>query len=319
MRRPARKPGTSTPCRRSLGLGDMRNKYSITMAPRVAKGKVFIGGSGGEFGVRGWIAAYDAETGKEVWRFWTVPGDPAKGFETPAQLEQAAKTWDGECWKSGRRRHRVGCGRLRSGDRPALFRHRQRHALESRVARRQRSATTSTSASIIAVKPDTGEYVWHYQDTPGDTWDYDAVSPMVTADLDDRRREEARADPAVEERLPLRARSRDRQAAQRRSVHRSELGHRRRPEDRPAHRGAGRALREGTVEPRAGRAGRPHLASECVQPGNRARLHPDLGELFDDGESAARQRAARRRVQPRCRVRRPRRSDKTSSPTTVRV
>ena len=58
----------------SLGLGDLTNKYSITMAPRIAKGKVFIGGSGGEFGVRGWIAAYDVETGKEAWRFWTVPG-----------------------------------------------------------------------------------------------------------------------------------------------------------------------------------------------------------------------------------------------------
>jgi quinohemoprotein ethanol dehydrogenase len=78
----------------SLGLGEMGKHYAITMAPRVAKGKVFIGGSGGEFGVRGWIAAFDAETGKEVWRFWTVPGDPAKGFESKA-LERAAKTWSG--------------------------------------------------------------------------------------------------------------------------------------------------------------------------------------------------------------------------------
>src|SRR6185312_8200507 len=81
----------------SLGLGAMTKQYSITMAPRAAKGKVFIGGSGGEFGVRGWIAAFDAETGKEVWRFWTVPGDPAKGFESKA-LEKAAKTWSGEWW-----------------------------------------------------------------------------------------------------------------------------------------------------------------------------------------------------------------------------
>ena len=82
----------------SLGLGEMTNHYAITMAPRVAKGKVFIGASGGEFGVRGWIAAFDAETGKEVWRFWTVPGDPSKGFESKA-LERAAKTWKGEWWK----------------------------------------------------------------------------------------------------------------------------------------------------------------------------------------------------------------------------
>src|SRR5690606_25126764 len=75
----------------SLGLGDMTNQYSITMAPRVAKGKVFIGGSGGEFGARGWIAAFDTETGEEVWRFWTVPGNPDDGFEAP-HLEVAAET-----------------------------------------------------------------------------------------------------------------------------------------------------------------------------------------------------------------------------------
>src|SRR5665213_724557 len=73
----------------SLGLGEMGKHYAITMAPRVAKGKVFIGASGGEFGVRGWIGAFDADTGKEVWRFWTVPGDAWNSFENRA-LEKAA-------------------------------------------------------------------------------------------------------------------------------------------------------------------------------------------------------------------------------------
>lgn len=119
----------------SLGLGAMGKQYAITMAPRVAKGKVFIGASGGEFGVRGWIAAFDAETGKEVWRFWTVPGDPAKGFETQA-LEKAAKTWSGRVVEDRRRRrHRVGRGGLRPGDRPALLRDRQCFALEYQHAR----------------------------------------------------------------------------------------------------------------------------------------------------------------------------------------
>ena len=76
------------------------NRYSLSMAPRVAKGKVFIGDSGGEFGARGFIAAYDAETGKQVWRFWTVPGDPAKDYEAAPQqkdtLAMAAKTWSGQ-------------------------------------------------------------------------------------------------------------------------------------------------------------------------------------------------------------------------------
>jgi quinohemoprotein ethanol dehydrogenase len=87
----------------SLGLGGMRSQYSITMAPRVAKGKVFVGGSGGEYGARGWIAAYDVETGQEVWRFWTVPGNPEMGFEGD-HLRMAAETWPAA----------VPCGTLRS-------------------------------------------------------------------------------------------------------------------------------------------------------------------------------------------------------------
>ena len=133
----------------SLGLGAMRKNYSITMAPRVAKGKVFVGGSGGEFGVRGWIAAYDAETGKEVWRFWTVPGDPAKpdNAVSDSALAKAAEhlAQEHRVLEAGRRRHRLGCGRLRSGHRPAVFRHRQWHAVESRDARSQRVATISMS------------------------------------------------------------------------------------------------------------------------------------------------------------------------------
>src|SRR2546430_377837 len=73
----------------------------ITGAPRVARGKILMGYNGSDDGVRGAIAAYDAETGKEVWRFWTVPGDPSKGFETK-ELEMASKTWFGEgSWKIG--------------------------------------------------------------------------------------------------------------------------------------------------------------------------------------------------------------------------
>jgi alcohol dehydrogenase (cytochrome c)/quinohemoprotein ethanol dehydrogenase len=76
------------------------HRYSITMAPRVVKGKVFIGNSGSEFGVRGYISAYDAETGKLAWRFHTVPGNPADGFENE-QMKTAAETWSGEWWKVG--------------------------------------------------------------------------------------------------------------------------------------------------------------------------------------------------------------------------
>lgn len=79
---------------------DKKYPYSITGAPRIIKGKVIIGNGGAEFGVRGYVGAYDANTGKLVWRFYTVPGNPADGFENKT-LEMAAETWTGEWWKLG--------------------------------------------------------------------------------------------------------------------------------------------------------------------------------------------------------------------------
>jgi quinohemoprotein ethanol dehydrogenase len=166
----------------SLGLGEMGKHYAITMAPRVAKGKVFIGASGGEFGVRGWIAAFDAETGKEVWRFWTVPGDPAKGFENKA-LEKAAKTWSGDWWKIAGGGGTVWDGAVYDPVTDLLYFGTGNASPWNANTREPTLDDDLYTASIVAVKPDTGEYVWHYQETPGDAWDYDAVSPMMTADL----------------------------------------------------------------------------------------------------------------------------------------
>ncbi|HEY6456155.1 MAG TPA: PQQ-dependent dehydrogenase, methanol/ethanol family [Steroidobacteraceae bacterium] len=166
----------------SLGLGEMAKHYAITMAPRVAKGKVFIGASGGEFGVRGWIAAFDADTGKEVWRFWTVPGDPAKGFENKA-LERAAKTWTGEWWKGSGGGGTVWDSAVYDPLTDLLYFGTGNASPWNDRTREPTLGDDLYSASIVAVKPDTGEYVWHYQETPGDAWDYDAVSPMMTADL----------------------------------------------------------------------------------------------------------------------------------------
>jgi PQQ-dependent dehydrogenase (methanol/ethanol family) len=166
----------------SLGLGEMGNHYAITMATRVAKGKVFIGGAGGEFGVRGWIAAFDADTGKEVWRFWTVPGDPAKGFENPA-LERASKTWTGQWWRSSGGGGTVWDGALYDPVTDLLYFGTGNASPWNARTREPSLGDDLYAASIVAVKPDTGEYVWHYQETPGDAWDYDAVSPMMTADL----------------------------------------------------------------------------------------------------------------------------------------
>ena len=170
----------------SLGLGAMAKNYSITMAPRVAKGKVFVGGSGGEFGVRGWIAAFDAETGKEVWRFWTVPGDPAKPDHaiSDGPLAKAVATWpkDIEYWKQG------GGGTIWDATvydpvTDLLYFGTGNGTPWNREMRDPTDGDNLYVASLIAVKPDTGEYVWHYQETPGDSWDYDAISPLVTADI----------------------------------------------------------------------------------------------------------------------------------------
>jgi quinohemoprotein ethanol dehydrogenase len=74
-----------------------QDNYTITMAPRIAKGKVIVGVSGGDRPTRGFFAAYDAMTGHLAWRFYTVPGDPAKGFENSA-MRKAAATWDSDWW-----------------------------------------------------------------------------------------------------------------------------------------------------------------------------------------------------------------------------
>ena len=108
---------------------DQSQDYTITGAPRVVKGKVIIGNGGAEFGVRGYVSAYDADTGKMAWRFYTVPGNPKDGFETKT-VEMIAKTWSGEWWKLRRRRHGVGFDGLRPRPRPPLHRRRQRLDLE---------------------------------------------------------------------------------------------------------------------------------------------------------------------------------------------
>jgi quinohemoprotein ethanol dehydrogenase len=154
------------------------------MAPRIAKGKVIIGPAGGDRPTRGFVAAYDADTGREVWKFYTVPGDPYKGFESPA-MRKAAATWDGEWWKLG------GGGAVWDG---------VSYDPETEVVyvgtgnaepwpQALRTKDTSTGydnlyvASIVALDVDTGDLKWHYQMVPGDQWDYDSVQQMTLADL----------------------------------------------------------------------------------------------------------------------------------------
>ncbi len=155
--------------------------YTITGAPRIAKGKVIIGNSGAEYGVRGYVDAYDAETGELAWRFYTVPGNPADGFENEA-MRMAAETWTGEWWTGG------GGGTVWDSivydpELDLLYIGVGNGAPWDRNIRSPGGGDNLFLSSIVALRPDTGEYVWHYQTTPGDTWDYTATQPIMLAEL----------------------------------------------------------------------------------------------------------------------------------------
>ncbi len=164
-------------------IENKKMSYTITGAPRVFKGKVIIGNGGADLGVRGYITAYDAKTGDQKWRWYTVPGDPSKPFENEA-MEKAAKTWDpaGKWWELG------GGGTAwdtMSFD-PELNLMYIGTGNGSPWAHAKRSPAGGDNlylASIVALNPDTGKYVWHYQQTPGDNWDYTSTQPMILADL----------------------------------------------------------------------------------------------------------------------------------------
>lgn len=155
--------------------------YTITGAPRVVKGQVIIGNAGAEYGVRGYVSAYDAATGSLVWRTYTVPGDPAKPFESAA-LARAAATWTGSWWMLG------GGGTVWDSMAydPELDLLYVGTGNGSPWNRRWRSPDGGDNlylSSILALRPGSGEYVWHYQTTPGDSWDYTATQHIILANL----------------------------------------------------------------------------------------------------------------------------------------
>jgi quinohemoprotein ethanol dehydrogenase len=160
---------------------DPKRGYTITGAPRVVKGKVLIGNGGAEMGVRGYITAYDAKTGDLVWRFYTVPGDPSQPVESPA-LEKALKTWTGRWWEAGG----GGTPWDSMAFDPALdllYVGTGNGSPWMESLRSPQGGDNLYLSSILALRPDTGQLVWYYQTTPGDSWDYTATQHMILADL----------------------------------------------------------------------------------------------------------------------------------------
>jgi quinohemoprotein ethanol dehydrogenase len=162
---------------------DHSHSYTITGAPRVANGRVIIGNGGAEYGVRGYVTAYDAETGNQAWRWFVVPGDPARPYEDDS-IAAAAKTWDpaGKYWVNG------GGGTAWDSitydpDLNTVYVGTGNGSPWNRNLRSPAGGDNLYLASIVALAADTGKFLWHYQETPGDNWDYTSTQPMILADL----------------------------------------------------------------------------------------------------------------------------------------
>jgi quinohemoprotein ethanol dehydrogenase len=162
---------------------DRSRPYTITGAPRVVNGKVIIGNGGAEFGVRGYVTAYNAETGAQAWRWFCVPGDPSKPFEDESQ-KKAADTWDpsSKYWEAG------GGGTpwdtiAYDPDLKLVYIGTGNGSPWSQKRRSPKGGDNLYLGSIVALNVDTGAYAWHYQETPGDNWDYTSTQPMILADL----------------------------------------------------------------------------------------------------------------------------------------
>ena len=156
--------------------------YTITGAPRVFKDKVIIGNGGAEYGVRGFVTAFDVNTGEELWRFYTVPGNPADGFENEA-MARAAQTWTGEWWKMG------GGGTVWDSivydpELDQLYLGVGNGSPWNYKVRSPEGGDNLYLSSIVALNPDTGEYLWHYQETPAESWDFTATQHIMLADME---------------------------------------------------------------------------------------------------------------------------------------
>lgn len=161
---------------------DQDKAYTITGAPRVVNGMVLIGNGGAEYGVRGYVSAYDADSGEMIWRFYTVPGGPDEAATEGPALAAARETWNGEWWELG------GGGTVwdamaYDADLDLLYIGVGNGSPWNQAYRSPGGGDNLYLSSIVALRPDTGEYVWHYQTTPGETWDFTATQHIMLADL----------------------------------------------------------------------------------------------------------------------------------------
>ncbi len=165
---------------------DQSKPYTITGAPRVVKGMVLIGNGGAELGVRGYVTAYDAMTGKKKWRFYTVPGDPAAGPDGEASDDvlktKAGDSWSGDYWKAG------GGGTVWDAivydqELDQLFIGVGNGSPWNHQIRSAGKGDNLFLSSVVALDPETGKYRWHYQGTPGETWDFTQTQPIILSTL----------------------------------------------------------------------------------------------------------------------------------------
>ena len=162
---------------------DKERPYTITGAPRVLKDLIIIGNGGAELGVRGYITAYDTETGEQKWRFYTVPGDPNEPFESPA-VEAAAKTWLGGKWWEVGGGGTVWDSMAYDPELNLLYIGVGNGSPWNRYIRSPGGGDNLYLSSIVAINPDDGSLVWYYQTTPGDNWDYTATQHIILADIE---------------------------------------------------------------------------------------------------------------------------------------
>lgn len=162
---------------------DQSQPYTITGAPRVIKGKVIIGNGGAEYGVRGYVSAYDANKGNMLWRFYTVPGDPKLPPENDA-MAMAMKTWSGDKWLEYGGGGTVWDSMSYDPELNQLYLGVGNAGPWNRYLRNPEGKDNLFTSSIVSINPDTGAYNWHYQEVPNDGWDYTATQHMILADIE---------------------------------------------------------------------------------------------------------------------------------------